>query len=52
MTGVPTGVQWIKGSGVTTGAHIQSLAWELPYAQGTALKKEKENKRVILVLLE
>ena len=44
---VPTVVQWVKGSGivtamaqVTAAAQIQSLAQELPYALGAALKNK------------
>ena len=42
---VPGPEQWVKGSGiaaaavyVTTASWIQSLAWELPYATGVAIK--------------
>ena len=42
----PNLVQWVKGSGVaaaaaqvTATAQIHSLAWELPYATGAAIKK-------------
>ena len=34
---VPGLVQWVKGSGIATSvAQMQSLAWELPYALGSA----------------
>ena len=37
---VPTEAQWVKGSKVATAAtRIQSLAQELPYAVGVAIKK-------------
>ena len=37
--GVPTVVKCIKGSGIAApAAWIQSLAWELPYAAGMAIK--------------
>ena len=32
-------------------APIQPLAWELPYAVGTALKKNKKNKTYVLYML-
>ena len=33
-------MQWVKGSGVAAAvAQIQSLAWELPYNMGVAMKK-------------
>ena len=36
-------VQWVKGFGVTAAeACIQSLAQELPYAMGVAIKKKKK----------
>ena len=34
--------QWCRLAAV---AQIGPLAWELPYAEGTALKKAKENKK-------
>jgi len=41
----PWPVQWVKGSGIATTmtevatvAQIRSLAWELPYAMGVAIK--------------
>ena len=44
----PSPTQWVKGSSiaaamawVTAEAQIQSLAQELPYAMGTAIKKKK-----------
>ena len=49
---VPTVVQWVKGSGfasavlqVTAMAWSQSLARELPYAMGVAIKKKKKKSR-------
>ena len=40
MAPIPGPVQWVKGSGVATAvARIQSLAQELPYAKGAAIKK-------------
>ena len=39
----PHPVQWVKGSG--TGAWMQSLAWELPYAEGVAIKKTKKQTK-------
>ena len=40
MASIPGPVQWVKGSGVATAvARIQSLAQELPYAKGAAIKK-------------
>ena len=49
---IPSLAQWVKGSGiaiaaaqVTAGALTQSLAWELPYAAGTAIKKKKKKKK-------
>jgi len=51
---VPGLACWVKGSGIATTvalvavvAQIQSLAWELPYAIGAAMKKEKENRNYI-----
>ena len=36
---IPGPAQWVKGSGVATAAAgIQSLAEELPYAKGVAIK--------------
>ena len=32
-------------------APIQPLAWELPYAVGTALKRQKEKKGVLFLFL-
>ena len=41
---IPSLVQWVKiSSNPTAVALIQSLAWELPYAMGVAIKK-KERK--------
>ena len=43
---IPGQSQWVKGSGVAIPvAWIQSLALELPYAMGTALKKKKKKKK-------
>ena len=39
---VSCGVGCRRGSDPTV-ALIQSLAWELPYAEGAALKKQKQN---------
>ena len=43
--------QWVKGSGiaaagaqVTAMTHIQSLAWEIAYAMGVAIKLKKKKK--------
>ena len=45
--GVPTMVQWVKNlsavSWVASEAPVLSLAWELPYAAGAAIKKTKQN---------
>ena len=48
---MPGPVQWVKGSGVaaavvqvTAAAWIQSLAQELPYATGAAIKKKKKKE--------
>ena len=39
---IPSPAQWVKGSGITaSAAWIQSLAWELPYAMGVAIKRKK-----------
>ena len=45
---IPSPAHWVKGSGVATAAaqiaaaaQIQSLAWELSYAMGVAIKKQK-----------
>ena len=38
--------QWVKGSGfVAAAAWIQSVAQELPYAVGAAIKKQKTTKK-------
>ena len=40
---IPSPAQWVKGSSVASGAAwTQSLAGELPYAMGVALKKKKK----------
>ena len=51
---IPGPAQWVKGSGTVTAvvqvaaeAWIQSLAWELPYAAGVALKKKTLNSGCI-----
>ena len=46
---IPGPVQWIKDL-VTAAAPIQSPAWEIPYAAGAAIKKErkKRNKKNLL----
>ena len=42
MGSIPGPGQWVKGSGIAApAAQIQSLAQELPYAAGAAIKKEK-----------
>ena len=46
MGSIPSLMQWIKRSGVaaayvTAVAQIPSLAWELPYDAGAAVKKKK-----------
>ena len=39
----PAGRSWLKGSSVVTAAFwTQSLAQELPYATGAAIKKNKQ----------
>ena len=50
---LPCLVQWVKGSSLTVPvvwvaavAWIQSLARELPYAAGVAIKKKKKKKRI------
>ena len=40
--GVPTVVQGIEHGIATAATWIQALAWELPYAVGTAKKKKKK----------
>ena len=38
--------QWVKGSSAAeAGAQMQSLAWELPYAVGVAIKKKKKKRQ-------
>ena len=40
---IPSPAQWVKRSGVAaTVAQTQSLAMELPYALGVAIKKKKK----------
>ena len=39
----PPVAQWVKGFGIAPTARIQSLAQELPYAKGVALKKKKSS---------
>ena len=40
---MPFAVQSVKGSSIAAVvAQIQSLAWELPYAVGVAVKKKKK----------
>ena len=46
---IPSLMQWVKGSGIAivaaqveTVAQIQSLAWELRYATGAAIKIKKK----------
>ena len=48
---IPGLAQWVKRSGVVTAvvqvnaaAQIRSLAWELPYAAGVAMEKNKQIK--------
>ena len=58
----PGSVQWVKGSGitgittamawVTAQAQIQSLARELPYAMGVAIKKQKRSSNFTLTCKE
>ena len=52
MGSIPSLLQWVKGSGigaavswVTAAAQIQSLAWEIPYAAGAAIKKKREREK-------
>ena len=49
ILGVPAVVQWVKNSTavarITAVAQIQSLARELPYAVGAAIKEKKEKKK-------
>ena len=47
---IPGLAHWIKGSGIVVAlpvatAPIQPLAWELPYALSTALKRQKKKKK-------
>ena len=52
-------MQWVKGTGiaaaavrVTVVAQIQSLAWELPYAMGEAIKnvyKSRDFKCICMI---
>ena len=42
---MPFPVQSVKGSSIAAVvAQIQSLAWELPYAVGVAVKKKKKKR--------
>ena len=45
--------QWgpASGSEVTAVALIHFLAWDLPYAEGAAIKKEKRKKKGVTILL-
>ena len=36
---------------VPAAAETQSLAWELPYAIGAAIKKKKKKKKVVIPLI-
>ena len=52
---IPGPAQWVKGFGVaaapvriTAVAQSQSLAWELPYATGAAIKINKQKKMILL----
>ena len=51
MGSIPDPAQQVKGSGVATPvaavAQIQSLAWALPFAVSTTIKKKKKNSSVI-----
>ena len=53
--GVPTVVQWVKNlsavAWVASEAPVLSLAWELPYAAGAAIKK-KQNKTGLPVVVQ
>lgn len=49
---IPGPAQWVKGFGVaaapvriTAVAQSQSLAWELPYATGAAIKTNKQTSK-------
>ena len=49
---IPDPAQWVKGSGIaalageaTSVAQIQSLAQELPYATGAAIKKRETDRK-------
>ena len=51
MGSIPGSAQWVKGSGIVTAApqvvavaQIQSLARELPYAAGVAIKLKQTKK--------
>ena len=39
-------MQWVKDLAAAV-AQIQSLAWELPYVTGVALKKKKKKQRQV-----
>ena len=50
---IPSPMQWVKGSSivaavdvvkVTAAVQIQSLAWGLPYAVGSTIKKKRKKK--------
>ena len=42
--------QWVEGSGIATAvALIQSLAWELTYATGVAIKKKKGFNMLVII---
>ena len=50
MGSIPDPVPWVKGSSISTAVapvaaatRIQSLAWELPYAMGVAIRKKQSN---------
>ena len=49
---IPRLVRWVKGSSiattveqVTARAWIQSPVWELPYAKGVAIEKQKQKQK-------
>ena len=45
MSLVTGSVQWVKGLGIVTAVTgIQSLAWEISYTVGVAIKKKKKRK--------
>ena len=54
MGSIPGPVQWVKGSSfapsvtqVMAATKIQSLAQELPYLAGAAIKKKKKKKSLV-----